>query len=295
MIPLVVSFMISNLQVLMEEEQLRIYMLDVGQGDSCLVKSKDLTVLIDGGGDMNLEGENIGIKVLIPFLMDKGVRHIDMVVVSHLHFDHVKGIIEIMGYVDIDKLVLPKVYLDVNQEDHELYSELLKKVEEEKVELLYVEAGQILSKDDVKFRTLYPEPGQKYDQNENHNSLVLKLEYMNFSVLFTGDIEEEDESALLKSGWDLRSDALKVAHHGSNSSSSEQFLEKVCPEIGLISYGYNTFGHPSDIVKLRYKNMEIPLYSTKNCGMIEMVIFDDRYKVIPYRGVLTDETAKRPD
>lgn len=257
LVALILVCILLNAEGLLEEECLRIYMLDVGQGDSCLVKSKDLTVLIDGGGDMNMNGENIGIKVLMPFLMDSGIRHMDMVVVSHLHFDHVKGVMEIMGYIDIDKLVLPKVYLEVDQEDHDLYKELLIRAEEEQIEILYMEAGQILSKGDVEMIALYPEPGQKYDENENHNSLVMKLVYMNFSILFTGDIEEEDEDSLMKSGWDLRSDVLKVAHHGSNSSSTEKFLNTVGPDMGLISYGDNTFGHPSDIVKLRYKNMEI--------------------------------------
>ncbi len=295
LLPMIVVLFLGRLWNSIIDDPLSIYMLDVGQGDCILVKYEDSVILIDGGGDMDIKGENVGIKVVLPLLMDMGIMHIDTVFVTHLHFDHVKGILEIMNYVDIDRIILPSVYLDIEKEANELYGQLLKEAEREDIEIIYVSKGQMMTKDRLSFQILYPYKEQDYQENENHNSLVMKLIYGEFSMLFTGDIEEEDERILTGSGVNLRSDIIKVPHHGSNSSSTDSFLESVNPRTGLISYGKNTFGHPGDMVKLRYKNHEIPLYSTKNCGMIEVVVFDDHYEVKPYRGALTDETTKRTD
>ena len=83
-----------------------------------------------------------------------------------------------------------------------------------------------------------------------------------------------------------------MPHHGSNSSSSEDFLKALSPQVAIVSYGENMFGHPSDIVKLRYRNLNIPMYSTKKYGMIEVIITENQYKIVPFKGELIDETTQ---
>lgn len=135
---------------------------------------------------------------------------------------------------------------------------------------------------DIKIEILWPKEKQITDNILNNNSIVAKLSYGDFSMLFTGDIEEIAEKQILeeyKNTEILKSDMLKVGHHGSKTSSTKEFLEKIKPKIALIGVGANnTFGHPNDLVIERLNHLGTKIYRTDKMGEIEFVI-DNKGKV----------------
>lgn len=158
------------------------------------------------------------------------------------------------------------------------YQEFLKIVEERKIKVYVVEAGQRMNiEKDLYFDILWPSSDEIISENSiNNNSLVCKLSYKKFSILFTGDIEEIAENTILEKYKDsntLKSTILKVAHHGSKSSSTEEFLEKVKPKIALIGVGANnTFGHPNNMVLEILKGYGSKIYRTDKDGEITIKV-----------------------
>lgn len=316
----IVLIILTSLITKMLENGVNIYIIDVGQGDCTVVEDHGVYAIIDGGGDKDKSGDNVGLKVILPFLLSKKVPELEVAFVSHTHFDHVKGIIELMEVITINRIVLPKVYqsrVKLIMDEWELFDDQKKQRRSDKlfwiegfqddvlmeliltamkhdIDIVFVEQGDTIEFPTVDFDVLYPLKDQIYDEQENHNSLVMKFRSGSFSMLFTGDAEEEDEVRIMESGADIKSTILKLAHHGSHSSSTEKFLDQVNPKVGVLCYGDNTYGHPSDIIRLRCRNRQIPLYSTMKCGMIEVVISEGQYELKAYRGVLTDETIARP-
>lgn len=161
-----------------------------------------------------------------------------------------------MQELDVRNVVIGRQF-----EDSENYQEFIKIVREKKIKAYVVEAGQrIKIEKDLYFNVLWPSSKKIISENNiNNNSLVCKMVYQNFSMLFTGDIEETAESGILKEYKDtnvLKSTILKVAHHGSKSSSTEEFLNAAKPKIALIGVGENnTFGHPNIDVITRLENL----------------------------------------
>jgi len=307
-----------------------IYFLDVGQGDCIIVKDYKYTFMIDGGGDRFMDDDdNIGQRVVFPFLLDQNIKKIDCIFITHVHYDHIKGVIEVLELVDVDTVVLPSVYenyvnavmfddkssnyLSSNGEDIKnnnnedfvnylfkggdelfLLEELIKIVNDLDIKLMFMNEGEVISGKSSMFTCVYPYKEKVYSEHENENSLVLKLELGSVSVLLTGDIEEKGEQWIVSHNDTLKNiNILKVPHHGSNSSSTEEFLVKLNPKIAIVSVGENLFGHPSDIVRMRYKNLNIPFYSTKKYGMIEILVKEDYYKIEPYKGGFINESITR--
>ena len=161
-----------------------------------------------------------------------------------------------MQEIKVENIIIGKQF-----ENSENYQEFIKIVKEQKVNVQVVEAGQrIKIEKDLYFDVLWPSSDNIISENSiNNNSLVCKMVYQNFSMLFTGDIEEIAEKAILEKYKDtnaLKANVLKVAHHGSKSSSIEEFLDIVKPRIALIGVGgNNTFGHPNKEVLERFKRM----------------------------------------
>ncbi len=294
-----------------DDHQVHIYFLDVGQGDSIIISDNDTTFIIDGGGDRFMDDNyNKGKEVLIPFIKEKGIVDIDCVFISHIHYDHIKGILELIGIIPIKIIVLPEPYkelLTMEKEnnstydnyfmvgdEYELLDQLIEKCNIEKIPIKFMNNEDIIKSDRVTMTCVYPMDKAVYKENENQNSMVLKVDVYDFSCLLTGDIEVEAEKWLVENNNLIKDiNILKVPHHGSNSSSTEEFINHVNPNKGIITVGENFFGHPSDIIKLRYKNFQIPLYTTKNCGMIEVIINRDGYMMKSFKGELIDETIKR--
>ena len=231
-------------------KDLRIYFVDVGQGDcTFIVTPQNRTILIDGGGSQ-AEEFDVGKKTLIPYLLDRGYTSIDYVMISH--FDrrsHSDGLLTVMKELNVENVIIGK-----QVEDSENYQEFIKIVREKDINVKIVEAeNRIAVERSLYFDVLWPSSSNVISENAiNNNALVCKLYYRNFSMFFTGDIEEEVEKVLVSKygGTDiLDANILKIAHHGSKSSSTEEFLKLVNPEIALIGVGKNNlYRHPNDEV-----------------------------------------------
>lgn len=239
--------------------------VDVGQGDCFFIEtSKGKRILIDGGGS-ETSNYDVGKNILLPYLLDKGCKKIDLIFISHAHADHMDGIMTV-----IEKLKVSKVIIGVQDLNDTKIRALYEICKKRHVEIKTIIAGESLKIDDLIFDILYPAKNIK-DDNINNLSLVIKMRYKSRSMLFTGDIETYGED---KIDANIKADILKVAHHGSNTSTSEHFLKKVLPQISIISVAKkNMYGHPNENVVERIKRFSNKLYMTKDSGEINIRIY----------------------
>ena len=192
----------------------------------------------------------------MPYILDRGYTKIDMIVVSHFDTDHMNALCQIMKNLKVKNVIIGKQF-----EDSENLQEFLKIVKEKNVKVNVVEAGDKISiEKNLYFHVLWPNSSNIITEKIlNNNALVCKLYYKNFSMLFTGDIEEVAEKELIKKYTDtnvLNSTVLKVAHHGSKTSSIKEFMDLIKPKIAVIGVGKNNlYGHPSSEVIERLSDM----------------------------------------
>ena len=178
-------------------------------------------------------------------------------IISHFDYDHVNGLLTVLEKLEVSKIIIGK-----QGEENEQYKQFKKLVNQKNVIVLNVKKGDVVNiEKDIKFNVLFPTSELIQENVINNNSLVVKLEYKDFKMLFTGDIEEIAEERLLKlyDKEELKADILKVPHHGSKTSSSQKFLEAVSPKLALIGVGENNkFGHPNDEVLNRIHKLRCP-------------------------------------
>ncbi len=249
-----------------------ITMLDVGQGDSIVGINNDGVFLIDGGGNNNFStGENI----ILPYLKSKGIQTIDFVFVSHNDSDHIKGVIEIL-----DKIKIKNLFLPINNTLDENYKTLLNTAKDKNIPIYFLQNGDSLALGkNLNFDVLHPNK-EFLDKDDNNNSLVLKLNYNNNSVLFTGDIEKRAEEFLLDNNENLKSDILKVAHHGSKTSTTTNFIKNVAPKDALISCKENNiYKHPNEETLKTLKGANINIYRTDKNKSITIKFYKNNYKI----------------
>ena len=236
-----ISFIYKNIP-----KDLYINFIDVGQGDSTLITTQfNKKILIDGGGSEFGSTFDVGEKTLLPYLLKKKIHKLDYVIISHFDSDHVGGILTILEELNVKQVLIPK-----QVEYSENYNKFLDIIKKRNIKVKIVGEGNTINIDkNTYLDILWPEEKQITDNVLNNNSLIVRLCYKNFKMLFTGDIEEIAEQKLLQKyekTEKLTADILKVAHHGSKSSSIAEFLEKVNPRIALIGVGKNNkFGHPN--------------------------------------------------
>ena len=223
---------------------LKIYFIDVGQGDSTLIVTpKNKKILIDGG-----EGKT---NVLFQYLLDRRINKIDYIIISHFDSDHCNGLIEIIEKMRVENIVMSK-----QSKESEEYKKILEIIKQKNIKVSSVKAeDKIIIEKNLYTKIL--NPAEKFEfQDLNNNAIVAKLVYKNFSMLFTGDIEKAEENLAKKYKNELKSTILKVAHHGSKTSTSEEFLKYAEPQIALIGVGKNNkFGHPNQIIIERLKSI----------------------------------------
>lgn len=223
---------------------LKIYFIDVGQGDSTLIVTpKNKKILIDGG-----EGKT---NVLFQYLLDRRINKIDYIIISHFDSDHCNGLIEIIEKMRVENIVMSK-----QSKESEEYKKILEIIKQKNIKVSSVKAeDKIIIEKNLYIKIL--NPAEKFEfQDLNNNAIVAKLVYKDFSMLFTGDIEKAEENLAKKYKNELKSTILKVAHHGSKTSTSEEFLKYVEPQIALIGVGENNkFGHPNQITIEKLKNI----------------------------------------
>ena len=250
-----------------------IYFLDVGQGDSTIISTaKNKTIVIDGG-EGEKSGFDYGKNVLFPFLINKGVRKIDFLIFSHFDSDHCGGLIYLLENIKVEKILIGKQF-----EKNENFEYIVNFANKKHIKIIELQAGNKINiEKNSSLEILWPSVAEKISENAiNNNSLVCKFVYKNFSMLLTGDIESIAEEKLLgkyKNTNRLNANILKIAHHGSKTSSIQEFLNKVNPKIALIGVGRkNKFGHPNQEVLERLKEKGIQIYRTDQNGEIQIIV-----------------------
>ncbi len=220
-----------------QQEFLEIDFYNVGQGDAIFIETPDKRqILVDGGPDLTIL-EKLGKEM--PFWD----RYIDLVILTHPEYDHIGGLIEVIKCYEIGSILTTGVVRDTAE-----YEEWIRVIEKEKIPFIIAQAGGIIDLGDgIKLVVLYPFEslsGQKI-KKANNSSIVAQLVYKDFEVLLTGDIEKEVERKLVGAGINLQSDVLKVPHHGSKTSSINEFITAVNPFVAVIQAGKdNSYGHP---------------------------------------------------
>lgn len=260
-----VAFIIITIPLFLPKD-LEVVFIDVGQGDSIFIRTyRGNTVLIDGGGRNYKDGDtNIGDSVVIPFLLDNGVTHLDLVVATHGHDDHIQGLLPIIKDFGVSNFVLPEFGIEKE------FKELLESSKLRNINTEFLQRGDSIRLDDETIFSVLSPDNEAFVENAslNNSSLVLKLHYKDVKMLFTGDIEAEIERKLIEDKVDISADILKIAHHGSKTSNTEEFFELVNPRATIISVGKNNFGHPSTEVIKRIDEMNVHSFRTDKHGAV---------------------------
>ena len=233
-------------------DNLEIYYLDVGQADAILIRHLDNNVLIDAGN--NADG-----KLLVDYFKSLGINHFDYVIGTHAHEDHIGGMDDIIDNFKIDHFYMPNVITTTKT-----FEDVVDSLSNNKVKFETPKIDSLFNLDDLKFKVLYVGNDK---EDLNNTSIVLKLNYGNTSYLFTGDATSEVEKKILDK--DIKSDVLKVGHHGSQYSSSANFIKEVSPSYSIIQVGKNNdYGHPKDVVLKKLDRINSKVYRTDRDGTI---------------------------
>lgn len=264
-----------------KEYGLEINFVDVGQGDCTLIRANGKNILVDAGGSKDEKSFDVGKNTVFPYLLDRGIVSLDYVIVSHFDSDHCQG----FNFILKNMKVKTAIICNIGQESEE-YNHFVILAKENKTKIRYVQKGSIIKLGKNKIiEILYPDKNEKINDNaKNNNAIVFKLTWNKFSMLFTGDIEEKAERKILEMYKNkeekLKSDILKVAHHGSKSSTMQEFLDEVKPSIALIGVGENNnFGHPNDMVLNRLEQSGCKTYRTDMLGEITITSNGKSYNV----------------
>lgn len=247
-------------------KELKINFIDVGQGDSCLITTpQNKKVIVDSGGS---ESYDVGKNVLLPYLLDKRITKIDYIMISHFDTDHCKGFEYVLENIKVKNVIISK-----QSETSESFKQIMKIIRKKRINLIIVQKGTKIKIDNFTTVDILSPQSENIADNMNDNSIVAKFEAYNFSILFTGDASEKIEKELIKEKINLKSDILKVSHHGSKTGTSEEFLKSVKPKIALIGVGENNkFGHPTKDVIKRLTENKIKIYRTDTDGEIRIKI-----------------------
>lgn len=235
------------------KQNLKVYFFDVGQADSILVMNEGQTMLIDAGN--NEDGE-----MLVQNLKTLGITKVDYLIGTHPHEDHIGGLDDIIKNFEIGTIYMPKV-----QTNTKTFEDVLDAVSEEDLKITTPKVGDVFLVGQTECRVLAVDNKAK---NLNLASIVIQMKFDDMTYLFTGDAEKEVEEKIAKAE-DIKANILKVGHHGSDTSSSEKFIQSVAPEISVISVGKdNSYGHPSQDILDRLEEIGSKTYRTDEVGNI---------------------------
>ncbi|MCL2071030.1 MAG: MBL fold metallo-hydrolase [Oscillospiraceae bacterium] len=242
------------------EGTVQVHFIDVGQGDCAFVLTDESAVLIDGGDSQYAD-------TVIQYIRRLGVETLDLIIVSHPHADHMGGMGQIIEAVNPDMLIMSQIP-DEHVPTTNAFMRMLDAVEAHSVDIDYARAGDIFTFGDAVFEIIAPEAGFGF-VGINNSSVVVRLNHGDNSFLFTGDIESEAEDYILESGADIMADVLKVAHHGSATSSGRGILSAVNGTYAVISVGSpNRYNHPNDDVVRRIAGAGYEILRTDRSGTI---------------------------
>lgn len=243
------------------EGEIVVYTLDVGQGDSTLIRTPSGNLLIDAG-------PNASETQLLAYLEEVGVESLDYLILTHPHEDHIGG-----ADVVIENLQVENVIMTAFESASRTYEDLLFALEEStETDVIECLSGAEYSLGEMKIKLLGPDPGD-VGEDANNSSIITKITYGEVSLMFTGDAEAEREAALIyRWGRELDCDFMKLGHHGSVTSNSGPFLDAVSPNIAVISCGEdNTYGHPHREILAELNERKIEYYRTDKEGTLIFV------------------------
>ena len=237
------------------ENNLHVYYIDVGQADSILIVNKNQSALIDAGN--NDDGQEV-----VNFIKSKGITKLDYVIGTHPHEDHIGGLDDVINNIDADKIYLPKIRTNTKT-----YEDVLQAIQNKNQKISSFNKGDRFTIGDANLEVMTDSILDK--ENLNLSSNIIRMEFNETSFLFTGDAEIENEKTIT---WP-QTDILKVGHHGSTTSTSQNFLNQIKPKYAIISVGKdNDYGHPKEKILERLENAEVEIFRTDECGTIEVIV-----------------------
>ncbi|ADL12126.1 DNA internalization-related competence protein ComEC/Rec2 [Acetohalobium arabaticum] len=244
------------------DDGLEAVFLDVGQGSASLLSlPSGKKVLIDGGPDKDLVAD---------FLYQNGVSQLELIILSHFHSDHYKGLFRVIKEFEVDRVLVPEPAVQ-----NEIVSSFFQMLKKKGIDYREIKGGGKYDLGKVKFN-FYHYPGSISDPN--NNSLITRLSYNDFQILFTGDAEKKVEEYLLQKKVPVDSEVLKVGHHGSDSSSKLDFLQQVKPKLSVISVGrWNRYNLPDAGVINRLESIEAEVFETKEEGAVIIESDGEKY------------------
>jgi competence protein ComEC len=262
--------------------RLRIDFLDVGQGDSLLVTIPDgTTLLIDGGGrpdfrksvpeqmkEFERDTRSIGEAVVSEFLWARGLDRVDYLIATHADSDHIDGLNDVARNFEVRAALVAR-----NPSADAEFAKFARTAESESIPMVTIGAGDELRFEDVSVDVLWPEFTENKDApSKNNDSIVLRVRLGDRVILLTGDVEAGAERSLQTTNSDLRADVVKVAHHGSKTSSTAEFVKAANAQWAIISVGQTSmFGHPHAEVVERWKGSGAEVLTTGSSGTITVI------------------------
>lgn len=247
--------------------QMRVHFIDVGQGDAILIDSPGAAMLIDGGEDNGLAAA---------YLRRIGIERLDVIVATHAHADHIGALPAI-----IEEFEAEAIWYNGQTHTTWVFEHFIDMVLSSNLAYHEPVRGEDYIVGDLHVEILHPAGSlADSDASLNDGSMTMRVRHDGVSILLTGDIEQETEAEILASGVDLKADILKVAHHGSRSSSTSRFIDAVEPVIAVYQAGDgNSYGHPHDEVRRRFDRRGIPLVGTDVHGTVVLVAGDGSIEV----------------
>lgn len=259
------TYEVTTVPVQNTEGELVVHMIDVGQADSFLLIQDDTVVLIDCGE----KGKDV-----LGYIKNLGITEVDYVVGTHPHYDHMGGMYEVITDEDIEveKVILPQ---GTPGSTTSWFPKLMTELNNGEYQLHYAKENDVFNIGQATMQVLIAEEEDIAGEVNNY-SICLKVSFGQMDIIFTGDAEEHIEQKILESGVDIDAEILKVGHHGSDSSTCEEFLDAISPDYALISAGVgNRYEHPikSTMENLEERNIEV--YRTDECGSVIVTVTTD--------------------
>lgn len=253
---------------LQDGTHMSVHFINVGAADGIYINCVDVNVVIDAG-DFTLT------NTALEYLQRQGVHKLNLAMCSHPHLDHIGGMPDILKTMDVDRFimpVLPESILPITKS----YNDILDILQSKSIKVEKPVAGDTFSIGELKFEIFAPL--SDYD-NVNNYSVVVKVSFGKVSFLFTGDAQAESERDMISKGYDISADVLKVGHHGSKTSTSDEFLKKVSPKYAVISSAPEPHGHPHKVIVNRLTAAKVNVLRTDTEGTIVCTTDGENIKV----------------